>query len=56
VWNWTTSQWTAVTYADGGTTEVPQEAVNPKTGEVRLKLSSDGQFTTSFLSLSGTVS
>lgn len=56
VWDWTTSSWIDVSYADGGTTTVPPEAVNPSTGEVRLKLSSDGQFTTSFLSMSGTIS
>ena len=56
VWDWTALSWIDVSYADAGTTTVPPEAVNPSTGEVRLKLSSDGQFTTSFLSMSGTVS
>ncbi|HEV2139727.1 MAG TPA: hypothetical protein VGT01_00935, partial [Candidatus Dormibacteraeota bacterium] len=56
VWDWTTSQWVDVNYIDSGTTAVPEDAVNPSTGEVRLKLSSDGQFTTVFLSASGTVS
>ena len=56
VWNWTEFQWTDVNYADGGTTAIPQDAVNPSTGEVRLKLSSDGSFTTSFLSMTGTIS
>lgn len=56
VWDWTTSNWIDVSYSDSGTTTVPSEAVNPSTGEVRLKLSSDGQFTTAFLSMTGTVS
>ncbi len=56
VWNWTTSQWMDVSYSDSGSTTIPDGAVNPTTGEVRLKLSSDGQFATSFLSLTGTIS
>ena len=55
VWDWTTSQWIDTSYSDTGSTAVPADAVNPTTGEVRLKLSSDGQFTTAFLSISGTV-
>ena len=55
VWDWQTSTWIDVSYADGGTTAIPDIAVNPNTGEVRLKLSSDGQFSAGYLSITGTV-
>jgi hypothetical protein len=54
-WDWTTSSWIDVSYTDGATTAIPDSAVNPATGEVRLKISSDGQFSSGFLSLTGTV-
>ncbi|HKC18381.1 MAG TPA: hypothetical protein VKE27_02000 [Candidatus Dormibacteraeota bacterium] len=54
-WDWTSSSWIDVTYMEGGTTAIPDSAVNPATGEVRLKLGSDGQFSAGFLSLTGTV-
>ena len=44
-----------VAYTDSGATAIPDTAVNPITGEVRLRVSSDGQFATGWLSLSGTV-
>jgi hypothetical protein len=54
-WNWATSTWIDVSYADGGTTAIPDTAVNPATGEVRLKIGSDGQFSSGYLSITGTV-
>ncbi|MGH7764695.1 MAG: hypothetical protein ACREOM_09795 [Candidatus Dormibacteraceae bacterium] len=56
VWDWSQGDWVQVAYKDGGSTSVPQPAVNPSTGEVRLKISSDGPFSTGWLSLAGTVS
>lgn len=56
VWDWSRSAWVSVTYESSGLTFVPDEAVNPITGEVRMKLSSDSQFATGWLSLSGSVS
>ena len=54
-WDWAASSWIAVSYQDNGTTSIPDSAVNPATGEVRVKLSSDGQFASGFLSISGNV-
>ncbi|MEO9048931.1 MAG: hypothetical protein ABI334_04885 [Candidatus Dormiibacterota bacterium] len=56
VWDWSQGAWVDLAYKDGGNTSVPQGAVNPSTGEVRLKLRSDGPFSTGWLSLAGTVS
>ena len=54
-WDWAASSWIAVSYQDTGTTSIPDSAVNPATGEVRVKLSSDGQFASGFFSISGNV-
>lgn len=55
VWDWSQNAWVDVSYQDSGTTSVPPGAVNPSTGEVRLKLSSDGPFSSGWLSLAGDV-
>ena len=55
-WEWASSTWVDLAYQETGATTVPDAAVNPTTGEVRIKLSSDGQFATGWLSLAGTVS
>jgi hypothetical protein len=52
-WDWSQSTWVDISYQDSGTTSVPDGAVNPSTGEVRIKLSSDGQFSAGWLSLTG---
>ena len=54
-WNWTTSSWIAVNYQNNGSTSIPDSAVNASTGEVRVRLSSSGQFASGFLSISGDV-
>ncbi|HET7419733.1 MAG TPA: hypothetical protein VFL27_05090 [Candidatus Dormibacteraeota bacterium] len=54
-WDWSQGAWVDLGYADTGTTLVPDSAVNPTTGEVVMKLSSDGQFMTGSLSLQGSV-
>ena len=42
-------------YQDNASSPVPDAAIQPSTGEVRLKLSSDGQFSSSSLSITGKV-
>jgi len=54
-WDWGTSSWVTINYQDNGTTSIPDSAVNPVSGEVRVKISSQSQFTSGFLSISGTV-
>jgi hypothetical protein len=55
VWDWSRSAWVDVGYDNSSLTLVPDGAINPTTGEVRFKLSSDGQFAAGSLSLSGSV-
>jgi hypothetical protein len=55
VWDWSASAWVDVNYQDNGTTTVPAAGINPTTGEIRLKISSTGQFAAGFLSISGDV-
>jgi hypothetical protein len=54
-WDWGASAWVSVNYQDNGATSIPDSAVNPVTGEIKVKLSSQSQFTAGFLSISGTV-
>ena len=53
VWDWAQSTWIDVSYQDSGATSVPDAAVNPANGEVRIKLSSVGPFASGWLSLAG---
>jgi hypothetical protein len=55
VWNWSQNAWVDVQFRDPGTTPIPDSAVNPSTGMVRLKLSSSGGFMSGWLSLAGDV-
>jgi hypothetical protein len=55
VWDWSRSAWSDVTYQDNGTTTLPDSAVNPDTGLVRLRLSTTGSFAAGSITLSGTV-
>ncbi len=55
VWDWGRSTWTSVTYVESGATVIPDAGVNPSTGEVRLKLSSNTAFGSGWLSLSADV-
>ena len=56
VWDWGRSTWTDIAYQDNGTTAVPDGAVNPTTGLVRLRLSTTvGGLVAGGLSLSGTI-
>lgn len=56
VWDWSKSAWADVTYSDTGNTSLPGSAANPTTGEIRLKLSSEGSFNSGLLSLTAEVS
>jgi hypothetical protein len=55
VWDWARSTWTDVAYQDNGTTSLPDSAVNPDSGLVRLRLSSSGGFVAGTITLAGTV-
>jgi hypothetical protein len=59
VWDWSRSNWTDVQYAEStatSTTSLPDSAVNPATGEVKVKLSSSSFFNAGWFSLNGDVS
>ena len=55
VWNWSRSAWSDVAYQDNGTTALPDSAVNPENGLVRLRISTTSGFAAGVISLSGTV-
>jgi hypothetical protein len=56
VWDWSQSTWTDIAYQDNGTTALPDSAINPTTGAVRLRLSTTtGGLLAGSLSLSGTI-
>jgi len=55
VWDWARSAWTDVAYQDNGTTTLPDSAINPDSGLVRLRLSGEGGFVAGTITLAGTV-
>jgi hypothetical protein len=55
VWDWSRSAWIAVAYQDNGTTSLPDSAVNPASGLVRLRITTSSGFAAGAISLSGTV-
>ena len=55
-WDWSAASWVDLSYQETGTTTLPDSAVNPVTGQVLIRLSSSGQFSAGYLSLTGTVS
>ena len=56
VWDWSRSTWTDIAYQDNGVTAVPDSAINPATGLVRLRLSTTtGGLLGGSLTLSGTI-
>jgi hypothetical protein len=55
VWDWSRSAWSDVAYQDNGTTILPDSAVNPDRGLVRLRLSTSGGFLAGTITLSGSV-
>ena len=56
VWDWANASWATIAYQDNGTTVLPDSAVEPSTGLIRLRVSTtNGQFLAGSISLSGTV-
>jgi hypothetical protein len=56
IWDWTNQAWVAVNYQDNGTTALPDNAINPDTGAIRVRVTStNGAFLAGSLTLSGTV-
>jgi hypothetical protein len=54
-WDWSQSAWVHVAYTPLGTTTLPAGAVNPSTGEVRVRITVNGQALLGAISLTGTV-
>src|SRR6184192_2407783 len=54
-WDWSRSAWIDVPYQDNGVTTLPDSAVDPQTGLVRLRLSTTSGFAAGAITLSGTV-
>jgi hypothetical protein len=56
VWDWSRAAWIDVAYQDNATTALPDSAVDPSTGLIRLRLSTtNGGLLAGSISLSGTV-
>jgi hypothetical protein len=56
VWDWSRATWVDVAYLDNGTTALPDSAVDPSSGLIRLRLSTtNGGLLAGSISLSGTV-
>ncbi|MDQ6710650.1 MAG: hypothetical protein M3Z11_08865 [Candidatus Dormibacteraeota bacterium] len=56
VWDWSRSSWTAVAYQDNGTTALPDAAINPVSGAVRLRITgASTSVMTGGVSLTGSV-
>ena len=55
VWDWSHSAWTDVAFLTNGSTAIPDSAVNPDSGLVRFRLSSNSGFLASAITLAGTV-
>lgn len=55
-WDWSRSTWVDVAYQDNATTSLPDEVINPGTGEVRLRITvTNGGFLALGISLAGNV-
>src|ERR1700674_3395109 len=55
VWDWSRSAWTDVADQENGRTSLPDSAVNPDSGLIRLRLSNSGGFATGTITFSGTI-
>jgi hypothetical protein len=56
VWDWSHASWTEIGYQDNGTTALPDSAIDPSNGLVRLRVNTtNGGLLAGGLSLSGTV-
>ena len=54
-WDWSQSAWVTVAYTPFGTSTLPAGAVNPSSGEVRIRITVNGQALLGAISLTGTV-
>jgi hypothetical protein len=54
-WDWSRLAWVPVAYAPLGTSSLPAGAVNPSSGEVRIRITVNGQALLGAISLTGTV-
>ena len=55
VWDWSRAAWTDVTYQDNGTTALADSAVDPASGLIRFRLSTNSGLLAGMITLSGTV-
>jgi hypothetical protein len=56
VWDWSNATWTDVAYQDNGTTALPDSAVDPSTGLIRLRLTTtNAGLLAGSISLTGTI-
>nr|MDQ6885608.1 hypothetical protein [Candidatus Dormibacteraeota bacterium] len=56
VWDWSRGTWTAIAYQDNGTTALPDAAINPTSGAVRLRITgANTSVMTGGVSLTGNV-
>ena len=56
VWDWSRSAWTEIAYQANGVTALPDSAVNPASGLIRLRISTTtGGLLGGSLTLSGTI-
>ena len=53
-WDWTSSSWVDIKYQENGTTQIPSEAINPSTSEIRVRIVvTNGSFLATGISLAG---
>ena len=56
VWDWSHSAWIDLAYQDNGTTAIPDNAIDPSSGSIRLRVSTGNSgFLAGTITLSGTV-
>lgn len=56
VWDWSHGAWVDLAYQDNGTTAIPDNAIDPSSGTIRLRVStSNSGFLAGTITLSGTV-
>jgi hypothetical protein len=56
VWDWSRGAWTDLVYQDNGTTAIPDTAIDPGTGTIRLRVSTKNSgFLAGTITLAGTV-
>jgi hypothetical protein len=56
IWDWSSHAWVSINYQDNGTTALPDNAINPDSGAIRVRVTSaNGAFLAGSLTLSGTV-